>query len=181
MGMQLKVSSLHTYICIHSYMHAHKHLHAPTRVYTYPYLPFFASEEIMEQKSKQLKFREDHHKHKDDAQDALEYYRKHVVKTRTKYAQIISLMSKEHRTEAEDSMLTKLQSEYSAFVGVDYMMSKNLPFWGESPQPAKTYYQMKLVFTFCLDNARVCKNMYLLSWAHELVNQGRFESVCRML
>jgi len=24
-------------------------------------------------------------------------------------------------------------------------MSKNLPFWGESPQPAKTYYQMKLV------------------------------------
>ena len=127
-------------------------------------------------------------------------------------------------------MLTKLQSEYSAFVSADYMMSKNLPFWGESPQPAKTYYQMKLVcdvfgiidhsnqgreshytylcdelaagsktsdhtisffqhfidehidswvrnITFCLDNARVCKNMYLLAWAHELVNQGRFESV----
>ena len=25
------------------------------------------------------------------------------------------------------------------------MMTKNLPFWGESPQPAKTYYQMKLL------------------------------------
>jgi len=25
------------------------------------------------------------------------------------------------------------------------MVSKNLTFWGESPQPAKTYYQMKLV------------------------------------
>lgn len=42
-------------------------------------------------------------------------------------------------------MPTKLQSEYSAFASADYMMSKNLPFWGESPQPAKTYYQMKLV------------------------------------
>lgn len=31
--------------------------------------------------------------------------------------------------------------------------------------------------TFCLDNARVCKNRYLLAWANELINQGRFESV----
>ena len=92
----------------------------------------------MEQKSKMLKFREDHQKHKDDAQDALEYYRKLSVETRVKYAQITSLLS-------EDVMLTELQSEYSAFVSADYMMSKNLPFWGESPQPAKTYYQMKLV------------------------------------
>ena len=106
-------------------------------------------------------------------------------------------------------------------------MSKNLPFWGESPQPEKTYYQMKLVFgivdhskedresnytylcdelaagsktsehtisffqhfidnhidswvrniTFCLDNARVCKNKYLIAWANKLVDQGRFESI----
>jgi len=41
-------------------------------------------------------------------------------------------------------MLTELQSEYSAFVSAEYMMSKNLPFWGEFPQPAKTY-QMRLV------------------------------------
>ena len=184
----------------------------------------------MEQKSKMLKFREDHQKHKDDAQDAIEYYRKLSVETRAKYARIASLFSEEHRTEAEDVMLTELQSEYSAFVSADYMMSKNLPFWGESPQLAKTYYQMKLVcdvfgiidhskqggeshytylceelaarsknsdhtisffqhfidthidswvrnITFCLDNARVCKNKYLLAWANELVDQGRFESV----
>lgn len=31
--------------------------------------------------------------------------------------------------------------------------------------------------TFCLDNARVCKNKYMLAWANELVDQGRFESV----
>ena len=72
----------------------------------------------MEQKSKMLKFREDHQKHKDDAQDALEYYQKLSVETRVKYAQITSLLS-------EDVMLTELQSEYSAFVSADYMMSKN--------------------------------------------------------
>ena len=177
-----------------------------------------------------LKFREDHQKHKDNAQDALEYYRKLKVETQAKYAQINALLNEENRTQSEDAMLAKLQSEYSAFVSADYMMSKNLPFWGESPQPAKTYYQMKLVcdvfgivdhskedresnytylcdelaagsktsdhtisffqhfidnhidswvrnITFCLDNARVCKNKYLIAWANELVDQGRFESV----
>ena len=121
-----------THIYMHTFIHACTQALACTHMCVYlPILTFvfFASEEIMEQKSKQLKFQEDHQKHKDDAQDALEYYRKHVVKTRTKYAQITSLLSKEHRTEAEDSMLTKLQSEYSAFVGADYMMSKNLPVW----------------------------------------------------
>ena len=94
---------------------------------------------------KTTKFREDHQKHKDDAQDALAYYRKLSVETQAKYAQIASLLSEEHHTEAEDTMLTELQSEYSTFVSADFMMSKNLPFWGESPQPAKTYYEMKLV------------------------------------
>lgn len=126
--------------------------------------------------------------------------------------------------------LQELQHDYSAFISADYMMGKNLPFWGESPQPAKTYYQMKLVhdlfgiidhskkgtecnflyicdelaagsktadhtisffqhfvdlhvdawvknITFCLDNARICKNRYLLAWANELVQRGRFDSV----
>ena len=33
----------------------------------------------------------------------------------------------------------------SAFISADYMMSKNLPYGGESAQPGKTYYLMKLV------------------------------------
>ena len=41
--------------------------------------------------------------------------------------------------------LEKLQSEYSAFISADYMMGKNLPHWGKSAQPSKTYYMMKLV------------------------------------
>ena len=181
----------------------------------------------MKQKTKLFKLREDHNKHKDDAQDALSYYWTQSVQTQAKYAQITSLLSRSCRTKNEDATLSELQREYSAFVSADYMMSKNLPYWGESPQPAKTYYQMKLVcdgfgivdhsqqknytylcdelaagsknsdhtisffqhftdthidswvrnITFCLDNARVCKNKYLLAWANELVEQGRFESV----
>ena len=42
----------------------------------------------MEQEIKMLKFREDHQKHKDDAQDALEYYWKLSVEMSVKYAQI---------------------------------------------------------------------------------------------
>ena len=81
----------------------------------YPLNFVIAAEEITAQKSKMLKFREDHQKHKDDAQDALEYYRKLSVETRAKYAQITALLSEEHRTQAEDAMLTQLQTEYSAF------------------------------------------------------------------
>ena len=177
-----------------------------------------------------VKFQEDLQRHKDDAQEALRYYRQLSVETETKYLRISKLLAKEHRTESENATLEELQGEYSTFVSADYMMGKNLPFWGESPQPATTYYQMKLVHdlfgiidhsrkgkecnyvyicdeaaagsktsdhtisffqhfidahvdnwvkrvTFCLDNARVCKNKYLLAWASELVQQGRFESV----
>ena len=55
----------------------------------------------MAQKSKLLQFQEEHQKHKDDAQDALEYYRRLSVETQAKYAQITSLLSEEHRTKAE--------------------------------------------------------------------------------
>lgn len=41
--------------------------------------------------------------------------------------------------------LNRLQDTFSAFVSADYMMGKNLPHWGVSAQPSKTYYMMKLV------------------------------------
>lgn len=173
-------------------------------------------------------FQEDLQRHKDDAQEALDHYRNMVIATQAKYTKITSLLSKENRTRAEEKQLKNLQDSFSAFVSADYMMSKNLPFWGESPQPAKTYYQMKLVcdvfgivdhskktsnhtyicdelaagpkntdhtisflnhfidtqvdswvknITFCLDNAKICKCKYLLAWADQVVNQGRFKSI----
>ena len=41
--------------------------------------------------------------------------------------------------------MKRLQNSFSTFISADHMMCKNLPFCDESPQPAKTYYQMKLV------------------------------------
>ena len=41
--------------------------------------------------------------------------------------------------------IIELKREFSAFISADYMMGKNLPHWGESAQPSKTYYMMKLV------------------------------------
>lgn len=105
----------------------------------------FLTDNILEQKSKVSMFQEKLQKHKDDAQDALEYYRNMVISTQSQYTKITSLLSKENRNRNEEKQLKRLQDTFSAFVSADYMMSKNLPFWGESPQPAKTYYQMKLV------------------------------------
>ena len=182
----------------------------------------------MEQKRKVSVFQERLQGHKDDAQDALEYYRNMAITTQSQYTKITSLLSKEKRTKSEENQLKRLQDSFSAFISADYMMSKNLPFWGESPQPATTYYQMKLVcdlfgivdhskkasnhtyicdelvagpkntdhtisflnhfiatkldgwvknITFCLDNAKICKCKYLLAWADQVVNQGRFKSI----
>ena len=151
-----------------------------------------------------------------------------VIATQSEYTKITSLLKKQNRTKTEEKQLKKLQDSFAAFISADYMMSKNLPFWGESPQPAKTYYQMKLVcdmfgivdhskkasnhtyicdelaagpkntdhtisflnhfidtqieswvknMTFCLDNAKICKCKYLLAWADQLVNQGRFKRI----
>ena len=55
-----------------------------------------------------LKFWEDHQKHKDDAQDALGYYRKLKVETQAKYAQINALLNEENCMQSEDAMLAKL-------------------------------------------------------------------------
>ena len=82
--------------------------------------------------------------HKDSAQDGLEYYRKLTSECTFMYKQISSLLDKE-RTAEEDIELESLTDNFSALISADYMMGKNLPFWGESAQPGKTYYMMKLV------------------------------------
>ena len=38
----------------------------------------------------------------------------------------------------ENMTLSQLQYEYGTFVSADYMMSKNLSYWGDSPLPART-------------------------------------------
>ena len=70
-------------------------------------------------------------------------------------------MCKEERTAVE---LEGLTDQFSALISADYMMGKNLPFWGESAQPGKTYYMMKCV-------------MCLVSWQWKNVLEQRYSAI----
>ena len=164
--------------------------------------------------------------HKEEAQAGLEYYRNLISDATTTYAQI-SMLLQQDLDEERVTHLEALKKSFCAFVSADYMMGKTLPYWGESAQPSKTYYMMKLVcdvfgivdhgpnqhyaylcdevaagskstdhtisffqhfiqmhiddwvrhICFCLDNAKVCKNQYLVAWAFEMVQQKKFDTV----
>ena len=82
--------------------------------------------------------------HKEEAQAGLEYYRRLTSETESTYRRIC-IQQQQNLTAVKSAELEKLKSEFSAFISADYMMGKNLPYWGESAQPSKTYYMMKLV------------------------------------
>ena len=163
--------------------------------------------------------------HKEEAQAGLEYYRRLTSQTESTY-RCICILQQQDLTPVKSAELKQLKREFSAFISADYMMGKNLPYWGELAQPSKTYYMMKLVcdvfgivdhssgkryaylcdecaagpkstdhtltffdhvvrmhidkwvrhLTLCLDNARICKNQYLVAWATEWMEKKRFDS-----
>lgn len=82
--------------------------------------------------------------HKEKAQAGLEYYKRLTSETESTYKHICTLQQQD-LTPDKSAELEKLQTKFSAFISADYMMGKNLPHWGESAQPSKTYYMMKLV------------------------------------
>ena len=75
----------------------------------------------------------------------MDFYRKTVIETTVKYKHIMSLLKNTSRNNLESARLVELQKEYAGFISADYMMTRTLPYWGSTPQPAKTYYQIKLV------------------------------------
>ena len=164
--------------------------------------------------------------HKDEAHAGLQYYKQLVSETQSTFSRVL-MLQRSDLTPETSSELDSLKKQFSAFVSADYMMGKNLPHWGNSAQPSKSYYMMKLVcdvfgvvdhstgkayayecdetaagakstdytITFldhyirtyipdwvnhlilCLDNARICKNQYLVAWAIELILRGQFSTV----
>ena len=164
--------------------------------------------------------------HKEEAQAGLQYYQSLISDTKAAYMHI-NLLQQQDLDNEQSARLEELKKSFCAFVSADYMMGKNLPYWGESAQPSKTYYMMKLVcdvfgivdhgsnqqytylcdevaagskstdhtitffehfikahiddwvrhVCFCLDNARICKNQYLVAWASELVQGNKFDTV----
>jgi hypothetical protein len=183
-------------------------------------------ESIREQEQAMVHYTALLQQHKEEAQAGLEYYKRLASEAESMYKHICTMQQLE-LTPERSAELKKLQQEYSVFISADYMMGKNLPHWGKSAQPSKTYYMMKLVcdvfgivdhssnkeyaylcdevaagskstdhtltffdhyirmyvdewvrhLTLCLDNARICKNQYLVAWAVELVEKNRFDSV----
>ena len=65
------------------------------------------TDNILEQKRKLSIFQERHQGHKNDAQDALEYYRNMTIATQFQYTKITSLLSKEKRTKSEENPTEK--------------------------------------------------------------------------
>ena len=98
-----------------------------------------------------------------DAQSAMEFYRKTVIETTAKYKHIMSLLKNTSRNNLESARLVELQKEYAGFISADYMMTRTSPYWGSTPQPAKTYYQMKLVVDIfgIVDHSSSEKKIYL--------------------
>ena len=82
--------------------------------------------------------------HKEEAQAGLEYYRRLTCETESTYRRIC-ILQQQDLPPVKSAELKKLKREFSAFISADYTMGKNLPYWGESAQPSKTYYMMKLV------------------------------------
>ena len=100
-------------------------------------------ESIREQKEAMAHYTALLQEHK-EAQAGLEYYRRLTSETESTYRRI-SILQQQDLTAVKSAELQKLKREFSAFISADYMMGKNLPYWGESAQPSKTYYMMKLV------------------------------------
>ena len=83
-------------------------------------------------------------KHKEEAQAGLEYYQNLILDTATANKRI-SMLQQQDLDAQKLTQLEALKKSFCVFVSADYMMGKNLPYWGESAQPSKTYYMMKLV------------------------------------
>jgi len=93
--------------------------------------------------------------HLEDANNACNEYKESLKKSRSQAKNIQKLknnIAKDTQKISSDELdqlkarLTQLKNNFINVISCDFMQSANLPFWGESPQPAKTYYQKKIVY-----------------------------------
>jgi len=78
--------------------------------------------------------------HKQEAQEALEYYKFVTQKCKSDWKAIIELASKDTLNAASQARLQALQESFTLVLSADYQMTKLIPFWGQTSQPAMTYY-----------------------------------------
>ena len=81
--------------------------------------------------------------HKKVAQEALEHYRFTVEKCKEDWKAIVTLSSQEELSDASRKELDSLQKSFVLVTSADYQMTKLIPYWGSSDQPAISYYLRK--------------------------------------
>lgn len=82
--------------------------------------------------------------HKQEAAESHKYYKDMVERCSKQWKTIQKLEKKETLNAREKSELANLRDAFTLLIDADYQMSKLIPHWGYSPQPASTYYMMKL-------------------------------------
>lgn len=92
-------------------------------------------EELMEQAEMDLA------QHK---QEVLEHYKFTTEKCKRDWKAIVDLASKNNLSAADQSHLECLQESFILVLSADYQMTKLIPFWGETAQPAISYYLRKV-------------------------------------
>ncbi len=82
--------------------------------------------------------------HKQEAQEALEHYNFTTEKYKCDWKAIVELASKDDLNAASQARLQALQESFTLVLSAHYQMTKLIPFWGATAQPAMTYHMRKV-------------------------------------
>ena len=82
--------------------------------------------------------------HKREAQEALEHYKFITQKCNSDWKAIADLASKDDLDARSQARLQAMQESFTLVLSADYQMTKLIPFWGATAQPAITYYLRKV-------------------------------------
>ena len=94
-----------------------------------------ATDELRQAEAEKSEIEKELEEHKDAAQKSLSFYRNMKEKCKKLWTQIEELQEKS-RTPDEEQDLQRQKHAFTLVLSADHQMSKVLPYWGESPQPA---------------------------------------------
>ena len=89
--------------------------------------------------------------HKDEAQKAIEHYKFTVQQCKREWSAIVELAAHDDLDHTAQTRLQALKDSFNLVLSADYQMTKLIPFWGETAQPAITYYLRKVSYDFVWD------------------------------
>ena len=82
--------------------------------------------------------------HRQEATKSHTYYKEMVDRCSMQWKKIQKLEEKSDLSANDKKALTNLKATFTMTIDADYQITKLVPNWGYSPQPASTYYLQKL-------------------------------------